>query len=47
MVDKKEYNSLRMRKINNFNNDKNYNENYNQKYKNYDKKGNYYDNSRD
>ena len=47
MVDKKEYNSLRMRKINNFNNDKNYNENYNQKYKNYDKEGNYYDNSRD
>ena len=47
MVDKKEYNSLRTRKINNFNNDKNYNENYNQKNKNYDKKGNYYDNSRD
>ena len=47
MVDKKEYNSLRMRKINNFNNDNNYNENYNQKYKNYDKKGNSYDNSRD
>ena len=45
-VDKKGYDSLRMRKINNFN-DQNYNENYTQKYKNYDKKGNYYDNSRD
>ena len=48
MGENRGYTSYRNKKNVNANyNDKNYQENYNKQYKNYDKKGNYYDNSGD